>query len=476
MKRRTFIKTLGATGASLGLSRVDAHSRRERRSLPTQKEYDVAIIGAGLSGLVAARTLANKGRTVCILEARERVGGRTVTQSLFGKAIADAGGQWIGPTQTEILSLAQDLGIQTFPTWNIGETLYLQNGQLLSESQIVEDLATRTERQRIIDKIDTLASKIPIASPWNAPNARTLDKRTLGNWLDEHVPNPDLRQEFEAGVNSILPAPSNQISLLWFLFYVHSAGGYEVLQVVEGGAQESRFVDGAQALSTRMAEELQENIMLGIPVHFIHQERDGVRIFARQTCIRAKRAVIAVMPTDIEGILFSPPLPDNRAKLQHNWNTTSAFKIHIAYETPFWRAQGYNGRALTDTIVGSVFDNTPAQDSPGVLMAFLDGNNIPRRRHERRQVVVKVLTQLFGEQAQNPLDYTEMDWSNQVFTSGCVPTLAPGVLTKYGATLRAPIGNLYWAGTETSLEWSGYMEGAVRAGKRVAMEVHDSFG
>src|SRR5262245_66520386 len=83
--------------------------------------HDVVVVGAGLAGLTAARELVAAGRSVLVLEARDRVGGRVVSREIGGEKIVEMGGQWAGPTQDRLLALAADLGVATFPTYDTGK-------------------------------------------------------------------------------------------------------------------------------------------------------------------------------------------------------------------------------------------------------------------------------------------------------------------------------------------------------------------
>jgi len=473
MHRRKFLKSIGATTVGMGLSKAQAHAFpfNTDNSLIQQVNCDVVIIGAGLSGLVAARELVAQGSSVLILEARDRVGGRTFSQQVTTCLPVDAGAQWIGPTQTEMLSLANEMDIATFKTWNTGESLSLFEGQRLRESEQMSDPVETDDLDRIVSLIDQLAETIPLEEPWLAPNASIWDNQTLGQWLDANMSTLGARTQIEFEVSAILSAPSSDISLLWFLFYVHSGGGYHSLQRIENGAQERRFIGGAHLISEFIAAEVAHCLLLQSPVKKVEQSADAVKVTTSSIQISAQRAIVAMMPADAAKIHYCPALPAGRQQLQQNWSSRASCKIHVVYERPFWREYGLNGQALTDTPVESVFDNSPDDNTVGILMAFVDTSRLPSAKQDRKQIVVTLLAQLFGEAASVPIDYVEMDWGNETYTAGCVSSIAPGVLTSVGTSLREPFIRIHWAGTETAIEWNGYMEGAVRAGKRAAIEV-----
>jgi monoamine oxidase len=155
----------------------------------------------------------------------------------------------------------------------------------------------------------------------------------------------------------------------------------------------------------------------------------------------------------------------------------SVIKCQAIYDEPFWRAEGLSGQATGDG-EGSrvVFDNSPQDGSPGILLAFVEGDEArrlgPASPDVRRRAVLDSLVRYFGPRAATPADYRELDWQQERWSGGCYGTIfGPNVWTRYGPALRQPAGPIHWAGTETATAWYGYMDGAVRSGERVAAEV-----
>jgi monoamine oxidase len=266
------------------------------------------------------------------------------------------------------------------------------------------------------------------------------------------------------------------------LFYIHSAGNLMDLVAVTGGAQESRIVGGTQQLSDKMAAALGERVILNAPVHTIAQDEHGVRVEADGAKVRAKRAIIALPPTLAGRLRYRPALPGYRDQFTQRIPMGTVIKVQCLYETPFWRDEGLTGQVTSDTgAVRITFDNTPASGSPSILLGFIEGDEGRRwGRHsmeERRAEVLDCLARYFGERARVPQEYVEISWAEEEYSRGCYAGfLPPGVLTTYGEALRAPVGRLHWAGTETATEWNGYMDGALQAGKRAAREVMAALG
>ncbi len=270
-------------------------------------------------------------------------------------------------------------------------------------------------------------------------------------------------------------AKPKYLSFLYVLFYIHSAGGYELLESMEGGAQQDRIVGGTQAVPMKMAEELGSLVRLSQPVSQIvgWSGVGPIKLETPSGAVEARAVILALSPSQATGIRFSPELPADRNALMEHWPRGShAIKIGVAYETPFWRAKGLSGQVYSpDGPFLWGMDVSPADASKGQLMSFTLSAEVPPRTSEQRKTqILDAYAKCLGDEARAPIGYVEHDWSQEDFTRGCVSPLAPGILTGHGNALRPPNGRLIWAGTETSQIWMGYMDGAVRAGKNAALE------
>jgi monoamine oxidase len=430
---------------------------------------DVAIVGAGLAGLSAARALKHAGLSFVVLEARERVGGRTWTDSFSDGTPVDRGGQWIGPPQTRVVELARQLGVETFPTYDQGETQRYVAGQANVEFDSLVP---------ILIELQTLAETVNAEAPWLTPNAAEFDAITLQTWFDTRAHDALTKSLARLVTTALFTAEPSEISLLHAMFYVKSAGSISALTQVPGGAQEQRFVKGAQELSERLAEDVgRRHLRFASPVRRITQEGGRVLLETDWLRVECARTIAAAPISLLGGIAFRPPLPGYRAQLQQRMCPGVTVKINCLYPSPFWRETGSNGRVLNDDGPISVtFDNSPANGGKGVLVGFAEADEGRRLLQlspaERRDVVLSSFVRFFGERARQPLDYMETSWSDEEWTRGCFgANFGPGGWTRYGAALREPIGSVHWAGAETSPIWMNYMEGAVRSGERAAAEV-----
>lgn len=451
---------------------------------PQIRQADVVIVGAGLAGLMAARYLHKAGLSVVVLEARDRVGGRTYTVTRSDGSVFDRGGQWLGPNQHHVRALAEELGVQTFDTYDTGENIKYRQGQCYryAGGLPTSDPLVTMETVEALLSLNLLAQEVPLDAAWTAPRAAEWDALTVAAWLEANVPEKGARDWLTLVVQGIFACEPHNLSFLHFLFYVHSAGSLNALIGVKRSAQESLFAGGAQQLSIRMAQALGDRVILEAPVHSIVQDEQGVRVESETAAVTAQHAIIALPPTLAGRLRYLPQLPALRDQFTQRVPMGTVIKVICFYETPFWREAGLTGQVLSDRgPLRFTFDCSPASGTPGILIGFIEADDAriwgQRSLEERRAAVLDCLSRYFGEQAGQPSDYIEQSWAEEEYTRGCYAAyMPPGVLTIYGEALRTPIGRLHWAGTETATVWNGYMDGALQSGIRAASEILQALG
>ena len=447
------------------------------------READVAIVGAGLAGLTAALDLERAGRTVVVLEARDRVGGRTLNADIGDGKVVEMGGQWIGPTQDHIAALAKDLGVEAFPTYYEGDHLTTLDGQVRRHAEPFPELTQTVEAEldEALRRLHELASKVPIDAPWDAPDAATLDTTTFEEWIRANVGDPGVRDIVRV-IADVHATPAAELSLLWTLHALKSANGFESMVSVTGGAQQDRFVGGSQAVSIRAAERLGDAIELEAPARAIDRELDPVLIRTDRLQVTARRVVIAVPPVLAARIAFDPPLPSDKDAILTRMHPGSVIKVNVVYEEPFWRDEGLSGQWLDPSQPLSIgLDNSPPEGSPGVLVGFFETEAARRFSgappEDRKEAALSSIVASFGPKAADPQRYHELDWSAEPWTRGCYAGQpAIGATVAFGRALRTPLGPIHWAGAETATMWNGYLDGAVASGHRAAQEVNEALG
>jgi monoamine oxidase len=443
------------------------------------READVIVVGAGLAGLAAARGLLASGAEPLVLEARDRVGGRTLNEDLGEGKVVEVGGEWVGPTQDRIAELAREFEIDTFPTHTAGQNTLEFNGRVSRYEATIPKLnpAALLEIELTSRKLDRMVRRIRLDAPWTSPDASRLDGTTLATWLDRRLRTRTARRLVEVAVRTVWGADSRDLSLLYALSYIGGAGSFYALLDTDGGAQQDRFVGGSQLISLRMAESLSDRVVLSAPVRRVEHDANGITVSAGDIVARGKRVVVTAPPPACARIDWQPALPMSRAQLTQRMPGGSYLKCQAVYDEPFWRADGLSGGGVSD--VGpatTTFDNSPPDGSPGILLGFASGSDARRLSRlgvsERRRAVVEGFARMYGPGARKVERYIEQDWSREPWTGGApIFYMPPGTWTGFGEALREPIGPIHWAGSETSTEWPGYMDGAVRSGDRAAAEV-----
>jgi monoamine oxidase len=482
LSRRSLLAGAAGGAAAAALPATAAQARARARTT------EVAIVGAGLAGLTAAHELVKKGKSVVVIEARNRVGGRTLNHPIGGGHVIEVGGQWIGPTQDRLAALAKQLGVKTFKTYNSGDNIAWIDGNSTRypADALVPTLPpdATTALLNAVGSLDALAKTVPLDAPWNAPNARVYDGQTFETWKLANTTTPLGQRVLDVVIEAVWAAEPSDVSLLHVLFYIASAGDSKNpgslarLISTAGGAQESRFVGGSQKVSLELAKRLgKSRIMLSSPVSRIVHSRSGVRVSAGGSEVSAKHVIVAVPPTLAGRIDYEPGLPALRDQLTQRMPQGSAIKCQAIYSEPFWRKEGLSGQVISDQgPVKITFDNSPPGGSPGVMLGFIEGHDArvlgAQSAAARKKAVLDCFVRYYGQKARTPRAYVEQNWASEVYTRGCyVGYTPPGVLTEFGEALRTPVGRIHWAGAETATVWNGYMDGAVSSGERAAAEV-----
>jgi monoamine oxidase len=491
ISRRTFL--LGATGTAVAgtAAAVVRPTGAGAADSADSATADVVVVGAGLAGLTAARRLAAAGADVLVLEARDRVGGRTLNHPVGGGRVAEAGGEFVGPTQDRIVALAAEVGLGIFAAYDTGKNVYVNGHTRLKYGDTgllgtaPPDPLLLADIVKLSTQIDALAARIAPAAPWTWRDAARYDAMTLESWVRSNSVNANgivalLRPFTEA----LVGAEPGELSMLFVLAYVAAAGNagskgtFERLMNVRGGAQQSRITGGSQLIAQRVAAALGERVVLQAPVRSITASGAGVTVTSDRLTVRARRVIVAVPPALAARIDYTPLLPAARDQLTQRLGMGALMKVEAVYETPFWRRSGLTGQFLTvGGPVGYAFDNSPPDGAPGVLAGFVGGAQnrtwgvqLPAAR---RAAVLAQYARIFADDRfGSPVDYFDLDWTAEPWSRGGPTAVAgPGTLTAYGPALRAPVGPIHWAGTETADYWAGYMDGAVRSGERAAAEV-----
>lgn len=438
--------------------------------------HDVIVIGAGPSGLAAARELVGGGLDVVLLEARDRVGGRTWTVPA-GDTEVDLGGQWVGPTQHHLLGLIKEFGLQTSPTPVAGSNVLLLGGQTHEYTGTIPriSLLALLQLQRTLWAIDRRAKRIDFTAARTADEER-WDALSLADWMHDRRIRADVDAIVRTAMRVVFGLEAEQIPFLRLLQYVRAAGGVMPLVDTPEGAQDSRIVGGAQQVSQRLAAELGDRLHLSAPAAQVRIREGTVTVTTRGgEEFQATRIISAVPPNKAAEITWMPGLAPGRRRWLEGHHMGQTLKTQILYEEAFWSDQGRSGGIVwADGPLDVAFDNTTADGTP-CLVVFATGDRGHRlgamTDADRRQLVLSSLATVLGDNATRPTAYLDCDWSQEEFSGGCpVATLGLAAVPA-GFDPTEPDGPIHWAGTETSTVWRGYIDGAIAAGRRAAGQV-----
>ncbi|WFD32416.1 monoamine oxidase [Malassezia sp. CBS 17886] len=455
--------------------------------------YDAVIVGGGLSGLSAAKQLAASNKTYVVLEARDRVGGRVENMKLENGGVTEVGAEFVGPTQNKVLALAKELNLEVYDTYNEGKNVLWQDGkrQLFDAGGPLgalppEDPTTLLQLASAQSALDKLAQRINIDAPWTSQGAAELDSESVEDWLRKRHISEDAHKVMELAIVEIFSADLKGLSMLYVATYVAAAGDrgsvgtFERLTQTKNGAQAQRIKGGTGLLATRLAKKLgKHSIKLESPVASIARGDQKNSTYTVTTKsgkeYRGRHIIVAMSPPMAEKIEFQPELPASRRAVQQKMKMGSIGKGIAVFKTPFWRKKGLSGQVLSDDFVTrATFDGTPYGADYGVVMSFIQAEQMRAKDDasddELQKALTKALGHYFGKE--KPQSFLFKRWDNEEYSGGG-PTAnaAPGVFYKHGSALRKAVGNLHFAGTESSDHWIGYMDGAIRAGVRAAREV-----
>jgi monoamine oxidase len=444
---------------------------------------DVCVVGAGYAGLIAAYRLKQAGRKVIVLEARNRVGGRSLTAGMPGGGWIDLGGQWVGPTQDRFYALIKEMGGETYPSPNFGKTL--QRGILDPSSfvRIESETSSSYPGSDLVEagfkKVDDLAAAINRDRPWEHPDAERLDATTFAEWLRRNIDNENARAMVSAEVSSVACASAEEISILEIAFLVRACNGLDKLFATEGGAQQDRLIGGTQPIAQKIAQRLGNAVLLGKPVRRIQWTEQQAVVHSDDVSVAARHVIVCTPPHLAGAIEYDPSPPTDRVQVTQRWPQGLVIKVQMIYPEPYWRAAGLNGASLDyRAVVGETADSgVPERYSrKGIMTGFIYSGHArkvaPLPAAERRKLVLDEMAERFGPKARDPIDYHEMNWSTQQWTRGCFTGfLTPGATWLFRSAVRDPVGPLHWAGTENSTVWPSFIDGAIRSAERAVAEI-----
>lgn len=474
----------------------------------------------------AAKELQSKGLDVLVLEARSRVGGRTLTkveQSANGKFWVDLGGSYVGPTQNNLLNLIEELKLETYLVDDTKDIVYTKAINAASNKCFAKcqkqstsgsrqsEIICKLERNgrfkpeydppfgnlfhwldyvHMIKLITLYGDQIPSEAPWLAPKAKEWDAKSYKQFVDENTWTKRIRDYFNNIFVTIeICCDANEVSMLWFLWYVKQCGGYGRSISTTNGGQERKVKNGTQQISEGLYDLLggSKRVYLNKPVCCLDQTAGP---FVQVSTLdgsqyKADYVICATPPHLWLKIHHQPPLPNSKNLLAQRSPMGQVAKVILYYERPFWKDHGISGCFMFDAqaevrskfpVILSLDETKPDGSSPAII-GFTGARGWFEMRDKTDQEVARIVADCYARATQLDefkkfIKIERFDWTSEQYSGGCyTSTHSVNTLTKFGPHLREPFGRIYYAGTETAIKWSGYMDGALSAGKRAAREV-----
>lgn len=480
--------------AGAGLAGVGALGLSQSSSAKEGPEpVDVVVVGAGLSGLIAARTLQRQGRRVQILEARNRTGGRMIRQTTKTGAVVDLGGQWGGATHHRFQSLVNELGIETFPSYYDGKGVLIWDGQrveadlakkptdsvLLFDGDQIQQPAEDVAKAKLAMKaFRKIADSIDPAQPWRTTNAKQLDRTSIRAWCEQN--SGSRLSDFELEWLSVVGGSGGFDP--WDASILHLAWTQSVAPQDE--APESWLLKGAAGqVAERLTTDLQSVISLNAPVQAISQADKNVTVqYGQGQQLQAKSVIVAIPPPLRQRITFTPDLPAETRSFLQRCPMGSMIKVFAIYKNAFWRDKNLNGFAVGNLKTLEITaDSSLPSGTPGILASFVTASAAVAFQQasaaEQRRLVLEDLVAYWGAEAGAPEELLIENWNEESWSTGAFTSfVTPGAWTTYGQGWQQSHGRVHWAGTEASSRWPGYFEGAIEAGLQAAKRVEKQIG
>ena len=483
-------------------------------------ERDVVVIGAGPAGMMAAYTLKKAGTSVAVVEARNRVGGRTwngrVADANGNEHFIEIGGQWISPDQTRLISLVDELGLDTFKRYREGESVYIApdgtrhtySGDIMPVSD-----TTNAEMDKLIELLNDKVAQMDVEHPWSMPDAAQLDSISFKDWLKQYSDNQEAIDNVSIYIASgMLTKPAHTFSALQAILMAASAGSFSNL-VDEDFILDKRVVGGMQSVSLKLAEYLGDDVFLDSPVRQLNwatpdpttadnlnniapDVRNGVAndgaagevtAYADKVVVKAKNAILAVPPNLYNRIQYVPALPREQMVAHQHISMGLVIKVHAVYETPFWREKGLSGTGFGGgRVVQEVYDNTNygpngvednnGENPNGILVSFISDVHAETMwalpEEERKQRILEELAAYLGEETLHPIAFYLSDMAAEEWTRGAYATSYDlGGLSRWGHLQNQPTGPIYYACSDIAAEGYQHVDGAVRQGEIAAQNI-----
>ena len=425
----------------------------------------VLIAGAGLAGLTAAYELKKRGASVKVIEARrDRIGGRVWTRRDFPHdQHAEAGGDLIEGTQTELLRLAQELKCDTVRILRSGFSYYT------SENRKIESGPKAWSRLGAALQEHVRSYKLA-EQRWSSGVARLLASRSVEDWMktvaDEGI------SPVAVSLRGFFLADPPELSLLALVDQFSNDD--------PASARMFRLKGGNDSLVRALAKQIDDEVVLGTTVVAVNQGATRVQVRLRERDgilqeMTADYVILAIPATTLKAVAMDPPLPDRQKQAISQLPYGHATKALVQFDRRFWRAPARARAFGTDLPIGAVWEANEEQSGRAGILTFLSGGRASGQiqgilAREGAHGLVPHLSWLGAERTM-VIASQAVTWENDPWAQGGYAVFRPGYDPELREWLGRPHGRTFFAGEHTSFRSQGYMNGAVESGMRAAREV-----
>ncbi|KAI7972643.1 hypothetical protein EIK77_009106 [Talaromyces pinophilus] len=434
--------------------------------------YDVIVIGAGFAGLIAARDLTQKhGLRVLLVDARDRIGGRTWTAKVLGEEI-EMGGTWVHWNQPHLYAELHRYGLhrnlKTSAGTSAAEMQYFRPApgqlELVPADKYVTVLESVAQRFFSIDGLDS-RSLMPYPhdplrqpSPWQA-----YDHLSVKDRLNELHDIPQWEKElFESNINTFGSAPGKDIgfveALRWFTLGGHSmAGVFELAGIFKLGN------GGMTSFARAVWSEFTGDSLFNTPISGIRQGTAGVEVkTSHGQTLRAKLAV-STIPL--------PPLSPLRQAAIAEGHINSGAKIHFKLRETlpgwFWTSNGYNG---SDFVFAFSDHNGNQPSGPSGTWCIGFGYNGCLTDEKDSRSILKAFNQDINPH-HTVEAYATHYWLNDPYAKGVWACWGPKSTSKYLKALQESHGRIVFASADWAAGWRGFVDGAIERGQVAVQDI-----
>ncbi|CDX58083.1 conserved hypothetical protein [Mesorhizobium plurifarium] len=416
---------------------------------------DVVIVGAGFTGLSAALELKRAGIDFLVLEARERVGGRVeAVRNGLGERI-DSGGQFLCQDMPELMALAKACGKSFVETYVEGE--FITHPSMSVEEAERTYLVAMAIRERM-NGIE--------------PDDPSIAGLTVATWLERQSDTADAKAAFRSMIEGLWCLALDKVPL-WYLIDNDRRITNEVFEL------QYFLGDTMQSLAEDLAAALGDRLRLNEAVARVGRAPQGVRVSTGAATIEAREVLIALPPATAAKLDFAPALPAELASALGVWESGAVIKILVRYAKPFWREQGLCGMVMWRDQPG-LFACDASTDADHAALVVFVGGPLALRWHPlsaaalRAEITARLVLAL-GPQAADIVDFSARDWTHDRWSGGAYSDLIIDVTARDAErVILAGAPPVYFAASELSPSFPGYVEGAIVAGRIAAGKIQSA--